>query len=548
MGISINLEVSESVTEKEWSKVYEESLELVKAFPLAERGTISYAGHKVVCAVRTSEREIHYCGRIRRGWRAEMDYDTLNMAEGYCLFKDFVDSEGINRDAGDAIMGVLPNLDFMDYDWQGEKYRHTHSLWGDKTQGEPYHMYLLSIACMIEDRLGEKVFIHGDITQGQCREAVEMANQYLKNPIRIPARCDMERLYERIRKLPLNENEKIEVFEFLYLGNRDETFYDFIRAHFNADIIQAYWEKRFAGSMIGTIGFIMDLKAYLSSGAGLEELCSIVRMEDGEGNPQYEKFIYALMDSKLHIKEKNTEDYLDIQQENEQPYSIWEIMANFVYGGAHNRKAERYIPIDEIRQALRSGLGDKCNTDRYIDQYLAKEAAAPEIDFFKENIAKEEMDEMIDADPAEVFTQCMDKRMEGMQDLREQYDNLDYDDLIDYREGNTIVPPLKEAVVKSFQFYNKVTREKKYKGLMKKSHEERCIFLIERNDQLLLKDKDWMHIFANMEQHPENYERYYPMVRVEADKRSLNLLVIALVLNDDLYESAKEWSKEYEVS
>lgn len=37
MGISIDLGISDSVTKHEWEKVYEETLQLVKAFPLAER-------------------------------------------------------------------------------------------------------------------------------------------------------------------------------------------------------------------------------------------------------------------------------------------------------------------------------------------------------------------------------------------------------------------------------------------------------------------------------------------------------------------------------
>ena len=544
MGIFIHLEVSKSVTEEEWSRIYEESLELVKFFPLAERGTISYVGQQVVCAVRTEEREMRYRSGTKRGWCAEMDYDTLNWAEEYCLLKDFVDSWDIDSDAGDAMMGVVPNC--TDYDWKQEKFNRTYSLWGAKTQGEPYHMYLLSIACMIEDRLGEKAFTYGDITQGQCRKAVEMANQYLKEPIRIPARCDMERLYRRIQQLPIEENDKMKVFEHFYLGEKDKSFYDFMQNHFRTDVIWAYWEKRFADSRIGTRGFVKDLKAYLSSGAGLEELCGIVCMEDKEGNPQYEKFINAVMDAKLHIKEKNTEDYLDIQQGEEQPYSIWTLMADFAYGSAHNRKVERYIPIGEIRQALMSGIGDQCDTNRYIDQYLEKEAAVPEINVYKENITEEELEKMADADAAEVFTQLMNRKMEEMQNQREEYDNSEYDDLPCYEKGSTIAPALKEAVGKSFQFYHKMTEEKRFTELMEKSHEERCIFLIEQNQQLLFRDKDWMNIFSNMEQHPESYERYYPMVRVKADDRGLNRLIMALVLNDALYESAEEWSREYE--
>ncbi|MDE7476784.1 MAG: hypothetical protein K2M91_02350 [Lachnospiraceae bacterium] len=449
MGIVIHMRVSKSITEGEWGRIYEESLKLVEAFPLAEMGEISYAGQQVACAVRTREREVPYRSGTKRGWCTEMDYETLNWAESYYLLKDFVDNGNIDSDAGDAIMGAALNC--MDYEWKQEKFDRTYSLWGAKTQGEPYHMYLLSIACMIEDRLGEKAFIYGDITRGQCQKAVEMANQYLQEPIRLPASCDMGRLYERIQQLPIEENEKMNVFEHFYLGEQDKTFYDFIQNQFHADAIRAYWEKRFANSMIGTMGFVKDLKAYLSSGAGLAELCGIVCMEDREGNPQYEKFINAVMDSKLHIKEKNTKDYLDIPQGERQPYGIWRLEAELVYGSAHNRKVERYIPIGEIRQALRNGIGDKCDTNQYIDQYLEKEAAAPEINALKENITDEELMEMAETDAAEVFSQLMNKKTEKMLNLRKQYAHLDYVDLNDYKKGSTITPELKEAVGKSFQ-------------------------------------------------------------------------------------------------
>lgn len=542
MGIVIHLEVSKSTTEEEWNKVYQESLVLVNAFPLAERGTITYLGKQVVCAVRTRERKRPNCGSMEYGWCAEMDYDTLSQAEDYYLPKNLVDRENIDGETQDAMMGALPA--YMDYDWEEERFGHTYSLWGEKTQGEPYHMYLLSIACLIEDRLGEKAFVYGDITQGQCRKAVEMANQYLKEPIQVPARCDMDRLYRRIQRLSIEEIEKIDAFEHFYLGEKDKRVYQYIRSHFHEDMIQAYWEKRFSHTFIGTRGFVKDLREYLSSGAGLEELCRIVQMKDKEGNLRCEEFINAVMDSKLHIKEKNTDDCLDIQQEAEQPYSIWTLFADFAFGSAHNRKVDRYMSIEEVRAALRSGMGNQCDVDQYIDQYLDREAAAPEIDVSKENITEEELAEMADTDAAEVFHQLINKKKDEIQNMREQYENSNYEDLIEYKKGSTITPALKEAVGRSFLFYQSLTEERQYKKLMEESHEERCLFLMEQNRQILLRDKDWFNIFAEIEQHPESYKRYYPMVRVKADDRGLSRLIMALVLNEELYESAEEWSRE----
>ena len=150
----------------------------MNALPFAERRTIAYRGRDLVCAARTRERETEW----GRGWRTSMDYLTLNEAEAYWVPRDLVGDRKADPEAGDAMMGALPA--WLGYDWEDERVNHTYSLWDDKTQGEPYHMYLLAVACLMEDRLGEKAFIHGDITLGQCRKAVELANRYLKEPIR----------------------------------------------------------------------------------------------------------------------------------------------------------------------------------------------------------------------------------------------------------------------------------------------------------------------------------------------------------------------------
>lgn len=80
-------------------------------------------------------------------------------------------------------------------------------MWGGKSQGELYHLYLLAIACLIEDRLKHKAFVYGDITYGQCVVAVDMANKYLEKKIVLPDRCVLECLYERISVLEFTERE-----------------------------------------------------------------------------------------------------------------------------------------------------------------------------------------------------------------------------------------------------------------------------------------------------------------------------------------------------
>ena len=80
--------------------------------------------------------------------------------------------------------------------------------------------YLLAIACLIEARLGTKAFTYGDITRGQCKKAVEIANEYLESPIEMPDRCDVKRFLKRVSQLPLSENEQLDVYEKSILALR----------------------------------------------------------------------------------------------------------------------------------------------------------------------------------------------------------------------------------------------------------------------------------------------------------------------------------------
>ena len=49
MGIFIHMSISKSVTKREWEGVYEETLQLVKAFLLAEKRKVECKGVETIC-------------------------------------------------------------------------------------------------------------------------------------------------------------------------------------------------------------------------------------------------------------------------------------------------------------------------------------------------------------------------------------------------------------------------------------------------------------------------------------------------------------------
>lgn len=527
MGVSIQIRIANSVTRNEWEKVYEESLQLIKAFPLAEMRYEECRGIETLCLVQTQER---IDNRGRKYWKADGDYINLHTVESYELYRDMFNENEVGSDDVDVLLSFVSlYLDEAKYDkWENNSF----TIWGNKTQGESYHIYLLAIACLIEFRLGKKALVHGDITRGQCKHAVELANKYLSNPIDIPDRCDLERLRERIFDLPIGEKEKLILFDEMYLGTKDARYGEYIRSNFFDRACEEYWKNRFDSYEIGTYGFDENIKKYLLWGFDLSKLCKLV--DYGDDIEQYKKFIRRIMDAKLHIKDKNCKDVLEIDQEEMRPYTIDTLLAEFVFMGAKNSKVDRYIPIEELRKSLAEGLAEKCDVNAIIDEYLLEEEQKQDIDFLDE---KQEYDikKGFKQSASELLEKMLYEENEKYTKLYERYDIVFYEELIRYKKSNSIEPHLLVALKKSFIFYNSLVEEENFKELMKQPWRMRCELLTKYSGRFLIRDKDWDKIFNDIEENEMSFSRYYPMVRVELSSKDLVYMVIAFVLNDDLY-------------
>lgn len=538
MGIFINMSISKSVTKQEWEKVYEESLKLVKAFPLAERRKVNCRGIDTYCLVPSVEREQVYGwnNEIKTmGWFADGDYKTLHTAEKYSLCRDMVTDDTYDADAGDALLGILPIC--LDYEWDDSKCSHIYNVWGAKTQGEPYHMYLLAIACLVETRLGKNAFVYGDITRGQCRAAVELANKYLDNPIDIPDRCDMERFYNRVSRLQLSRKEQFIVFDRFYLGTKDSEYGEYIRSKYTEEMFDEYWRKKFENCRIGTVGFDNVLNEYLLWGFELRKLCRLVNYYNEDNVPQCDKFVKRIMDAKLHLEVKRCEDALRINQEETEPYSIYTLMAQFAFAGARNKKVDRYIPIEDIKKILNEELGDKCEVLDIIEDYLQKEEQEINISKLESDA---DLEERCEQDASEAFNQMMDMQIQNLKDIEEKYDISTHEDLMYYKDGDKIEPSLLESLKKSFAFYDGITEEDVYKELMEKPARARCEWLEENNRAILIRDRDWNKIYTDIEENEKSFSRYYPMMRLVVNSSELLYLIVAIVLNDDLYNFCKK--------
>ncbi len=535
MGVFIYLNISKSVTREEWREVYQETLKLIKAFPLAERREVPIRGISTICHVRTEEREQPYAWnqeQVKTGWFADGDYVSLRVAERYFLPRDLVSTDKYEADAPDAVLAMVPVL-FYGYDWKDDRFRHNYSLWGMKTQGEPYHMYLLAIACLIESRLGRKAYVHGDITEDQCDEAVRMANKYLDRKIDTPDQCDTNRLFSRIVDLPLSGAEKLRLFVSLYLGRKDTDFGLYVRDHFSEEASDKYWAERFSEHPVPTIGFDNALEQYLLWGYDFEKLCSFVCYTDNDGVTHYADFVKRIMKAELHRHNKDCTDVLKIDSDEGEPYGVGTQFAQFFLAGARNKRIDRYIPIDEIRASLSRALGNLCPVDEIIDEYLQMERSR-ELTLADGEVSDEKPEEA-DLDMSSLLTRAVELRKKVNKVMGDEYDVYNADALPYYQPGDTVSPQLLDAACKSLAFYQGALSEEWYSELMAEAPLERCRYLVQQNRHILLRDKEWEKIFDDIINCPESFERYYPMVRVKANNEDLRSMVRAFVVNDELY-------------
>lgn len=539
MGIFIYLVISKSVTKKEWEKVYEETLQLIKHLPLADLREVKIHGIDTTCLVKTEEQEEPYGWNDEDtivGWTAVGDYKYMHVAEQYYLPRDLVGENEVEPDAGDAILGALPA--YMSYDWEDERFNHVYGKWGAKTQGEPYHMYLLAVAALIEARLGTKAFTYGDITRGQFKRAVEIANRYLEEPIDIPDRCHMDRLLKRVSELPLPHDKQLAVFDVFFLGTKNAEFGGYMRQMFSSDAISSYWKDRFKNYEIDTIGFDRIIGDYLLCGFGLKELCGYVNFKSKDGEYKYEDFIKRIMDAKLHLEEKNCADALKIDQEEERPYGVGTLFAQFFYAGAGNKKVDRYIPIKDIKTALIEALGSKCNVEEIIDNYLSEEAKRFDV-IHDSEASEEDLKKAVGQDPAEVFNQVMDLKCKKLAEEREKYNVTAYEDLPFYEDGDTIHPAIEKSLVNGINFLALAREEEEYKWLLEGSAEKCCEWLVEENKYFLIRDEHWDKVFTNIENDINSFGRYYGLFRVKMNNNSMIDMCTALMINDELYEYSK---------
>lgn len=298
MGVYIDLAIMPiRITREAWLDVYNESLVLLQGYP-GEMMGIQYE------EINSAERRV-YSRKIehdvddpgQKHWHVVGDFKSKQTGESFVFYSDLDNyrarknfSESHADEDEDIIVSIVE-----------EQHRHCH-VFLDKTQGHPYHIPLLAVAMLVEDRFPEYAHASGNIDIYQARKAQQFARPILEREIALPICVDAPRLFEKICR-HYEGMEAIEYFDQIFRGDHVDKFKALYQLIERETFIQYFLDELQHYSSPGQFGAIDLSIEWLTVTKDVKTLCELACLN--EHGPRFDpiKFSEALASTWISIDE-----------------------------------------------------------------------------------------------------------------------------------------------------------------------------------------------------------------------------------------------------
>jgi hypothetical protein len=269
MGVHVILHINpQRINADDWARVHDDTLALLEAWPtpLLGWGIRSIEGVQVpmyMRSLRCDERDPR-----NALWLVIGDKGSLQTGECQTLYRDLRHYERqLQRHSNEDIVTAAAAPDKDDTSGPAR-------VFGDKTQGHPFHFAVLAAAMLVEERFPRDAMVWGDIDRGQAEEARRMAAPILGRELPLPVRVDAPRLIERLRAR--YEGDRLaQAFNRVFLTDGDDKHEAMLHA-FPGDEGAREWQRELANysspSCLGALGLFIS---WLNAGRPLREACRL---------------------------------------------------------------------------------------------------------------------------------------------------------------------------------------------------------------------------------------------------------------------------------
>lgn len=325
------------IPQEEWKKVYYESLQLLNAYSFADVRDRTFCGTNVKAYVKSQEiRE-----EAANHWNTCGDLESKKYGETFRLYNDIKMYQKSVPSLEDS-----NSCDILFND------QHIVYVFDNKTQGFPYHLYILAIAMLIESRFPKFVLVEGNIDEKQCLKAKQWADKYLSSPINLPVRVNRKALLSRLK----DNSGELERVNFLekWLIDDPENFFELIYKQFSKETFRQWFiSKLNSYGSPSQIGAIKLLIYYLNNVKDLDTLL-YTACKDTDG-PKFseEEMIKALAKTWVCLP-RGEFSFLSVFNKVEGHPTIIErefgmVVMDLKFSG---REINTYIPLNELSDQI----------------------------------------------------------------------------------------------------------------------------------------------------------------------------------------------------
>jgi hypothetical protein len=371
MGIFIRLNFDpRGVKKSAWRKAYSESLKLLNAYEFCNivNDTETFSDCKWIYARRAGECKL-YDGQT--GWRVCGDLPTLNNAESFFLHKDLdYYRKGYKKAAKSSadIYSQFACENYYNAKTNHIKLRATR-IFHEKTQGYPYHLYILAIALLIENRFPRKAAVFGDVTLGQMRKAIEWANTVLTDKLELPDRCYDKKLLNRIKPDFPDECTCLNAFFILSLNDYSKELGTLLKNKFSNKGIKSYFKEGLKSNRPGTLGYNDKLRQFLKLGLDLDMLCEICVIDDDGLRMSPADFMRYFIELEFHVKEDELHQEMHALAwqhhrfaEDTEPQTIPSaITGSLMRMSGLNPEPKPFVSLEVIKEVFMRRFSDQCD-------------------------------------------------------------------------------------------------------------------------------------------------------------------------------------------
>ncbi len=351
MGIRVILDIDpKGIDAAAWEECFEETLRLLRSHPARLMGydVSEVFGTELPVYTRDIERGR---GTSRWRWSVVGDRESLLRAECQELLRDLAAYR--RRRSGPACEDIVWWA-AGDEDGGGPV-----RVFGDKTQGLPYHLPVLGAAMAVESRFPRQAMVSGDIDREQALRAQRWVQDALGRPVALPVRVDAPELARRLE--PRFSGKKlIKAFARLYIGESPVDELEAVLRAFPREVSEPWFASQLRQSPADSVRAGWQLTAWLNATGDLRRLCELACV-DARG-PRFEprQLVQALADAWLAVPPEATA-FLDAFKRSEgEPPTIASALATSLLGqGALGRNLETRWKPEVVDERLREAFGDR---------------------------------------------------------------------------------------------------------------------------------------------------------------------------------------------